>query len=67
MDLLSFILSSSYFMYSGKIYPHIQVIPMGSLVSVVVSNLYMESYKGCSMELVLSEVRFKIWKRYVDD
>ena len=40
---------------------------MGSLVSVVVSNLYMEDHEEKSIHSEPKEMKPKIWKRYVDD
>ena len=38
---------------------------MGSPVSAVVANLYMEFFKELALELAPSRPRF--WKRYVED
>ena len=67
MELLDFVLSTKYFSYDGRIYRQIQGAPMGSLVSVVVSNLYMEDHEEKSMGSAPKEMKPKIWKRYVDD
>ena len=67
MDLLSFILSTTYFGYGGKIYQQIQGTPKGSPVSMVMSDLYMEIQVEHLMEFALCEVRPKIWKRYVEN
>ena len=40
MELLDFVLSTTYFSYNGEIYQQIQGAPMGSPVLVVVSNLF---------------------------
>ena len=38
---------------------------MGSPVSAVVANLYMEFFEGLALNAALARPR--IWKRYVDD
>ena len=45
MELMAFVLSTTYFTYNGKIYQQIQGAPMGSPVSVVVANAYMEAHE----------------------
>ena len=67
MELMEFVLSTTYFTYNGKIYQQIQGAPMGSPVSVVVANAYMESHEEKAMDTAPPIVRPKIWKRYVDD
>ena len=44
MELLDFVLSTTYFSYNGEIYQQIQGTPMGSPVSVIVSTLFMEDH-----------------------
>ena len=67
MDLLEFVLSTTYFMFDGKIYQQIHGTPMGNPVSVWVSNLYMEDHEDRSIQSTPPEMKPKIWKRYVDD
>ena len=40
---------------------------MGSPVSVVVSNLYMEDHEETVIATAPPEMKPKIWKRYVDN
>ena len=44
-DLLDFVLRSTYFRYNGAIYEQKEGAHMGSPVSVIVANLYMEFYE----------------------
>ena len=43
-DLLTFVLRSTYFQYNGSIYEQKDGAAMGSPVSAVIANLYMESF-----------------------
>ena len=45
-DLLTFVLRSTYFQYNGSIYEQKDGAAMGSPVSAVIANLYMESSKN---------------------
>ncbi|PFX24002.1 Retrovirus-related Pol polyprotein from transposon 17.6 [Stylophora pistillata] len=44
-DLLNFVLRSSYFKYNGALYKRQEGAPMGSPISAVMANLYMEAFK----------------------
>ena len=67
MELLKFLLSTTYFSYNGEIYKQIQGAPMGSPVSVVVSNLYMEDHEETAIATAPQDMKPQIWKRYVDN
>ena len=64
-DLLNFVLRSTYFQYNGSIYEQREGAAMGSPVSAVIANLYMESFE--EQAIASSSHKPKIWKRYVDD
>ncbi|KAL9965123.1 hypothetical protein ACROYT_G028877 [Oculina patagonica] len=64
-DLLNFVLRSTYFQYNGSIYEQREGAAMGSPVSAVVANLYMESFE--EQAITSSSYKPKIWKRYADD
>ena len=65
MDLLEFCLRSTYFSYRGKYYEQVEGAAMGSPISPIVANLYMENFElralNTSPNLPL------MWKRFVDD
>ena len=45
MDLLEFCLRSTYFTYRGKFYEQVEGAAMGSPISPIVANLYMENFE----------------------
>ena len=64
-DLLQMCLSSTYFSYEGVFYEQLDGAAMGSPVSAVVANLFMEFFEN--LALSTSPVKPSMWKRYVDD
>ncbi|XP_066019548.1 uncharacterized protein [Pocillopora verrucosa] len=68
-DLLTFVLRSTYFQCDGSIYEQKDGAVMGSRVSAVIANLYMESFEEQAITTSSYELiwKRKIWKRYVDD
>ena len=66
MELLEFICSTTYFTFDG-IMQHKFETAMGSPVSAVIANFYMEKLERKALQTAPAECRPKIWKRYVDD
>ena len=65
MILLRLCLNTTYFQVNGKFYKQKQGTAMGSPVSVVIANMFMEELEQKSLETFGHSV--KVWKRYVDD
>ena len=66
MDLLNLCLTSTYFQYNGKHYKQLYGTAMGSPVSVVVSEIVMQSI-GEEQALATYTRSVLLWLRYVDD
>ena len=63
--LLDLCLWSTYFCFKDTLYEQREGAAMGSPVSAVVANLYMEHFEHLALESAPAWPR--IWKRYVDD
>ena len=62
--LLDLCLRTTYFVYKGEYYQEKDGAAMGSPVSPVVANIYMEMFEGLALKTKLAR---RIWKRYVDN
>ena len=67
MELLKFVLEMTYFRFEGEIYQQKFGVAMGSLVSPIVVNLYMEDMEQKIIATALVDCQPRNWKRYVDD
>ena len=58
-------LRSTYFAFQGQIYKQLKGTAMGSPLSPVIANIFMEDFETTA--LVTADHKPTIWKRYVDD
>ena len=67
IDLLKFVLTTTYFLFREKLYKQRFGVAMGSPVSLVVANLYMEFLEQRAITTAPIHCRPRLCKRYVDD
>jgi len=67
MELLEFILTMTYFVFRDQIYCQKFGTAMGSLVSPMVADIFMEFLEQSAIASVPVECKPKLWKGYVDD
>ena len=60
-------LGSTYFAFQGQIYQQIQGTAMGSPLSPVIANIFMEDFETTALVTADYQPIAKVWKRYVDD
>ena len=65
ISLLEFCLNSTYFTFQGKFYEQVDGTAMGSPISPIVANLFMEDLE--TKALATSPHPSSLWKRFVDD
>ena len=63
--LLEFCLTNTYFSFQGRLYEQKEGTAMGSPISPIVANIFMEDFKNRALATLPCTP--KIWKRFVDD
>jgi hypothetical protein len=64
-DLLSLCLKTTYFVYQGQFFKQVEGAAMGSPVSPIVADLFMEHFEETALSRFHTPPAF--WGRYVDD
>ena len=67
MKLLQFTVTITYFAFQGQLFVQKFGTAMGSPVSPLIANLYMEALEEEAIRTAPIECRPRLWKRYVDD
>ena len=63
VELLEFVLNTTYFSFEGQIYQQMFGTAMGSPVSPIVANLCMEDLEQRAIANALEDCKPKVWKR----
>jgi hypothetical protein len=67
MQLLEFVANTTYFKFQEEIYQQKFGTAMGSPVSPLIANLFMEDLEQKAISTSPQDLRPRPWKRYVDD
>jgi len=66
IELLEFILTTTYFCFNGQIYRQNFGTAMGSPVFPLAANMFMEHLERKHLDTAPEDLKQKLWKRYVD-
>ena len=64
---MKFVMSTTYFQFREKFFEQVFGTAMGSPVSVVVSNLFMEDLEQKALQTAPPDIKPRFWRRFVDD
>ncbi|XP_071956841.1 uncharacterized protein [Antedon mediterranea] len=67
MELLSLVMNTAYFSFGNIIYRQKSGIAMGSPISPIVANLFLEWLETEAISRANDNIRPTCWRRYVDD
>jgi len=67
MELLEFVVTPTYFTFRGVIYQQRFGTAMGSPLSPIIANLFMEWLEQRTLATAPVNCRPRLWKRFVDD
>ena len=65
LELLAFCLNNTYFVFQNTFYEQTKGAAMGSSISHIIANIFMEAFEQRAITTALHLPR--VWKRYVDD
>jgi len=67
LSLLKVILSQNYSMFQQKIYQPAQGISMGSPISSLIAEIFLQHYEDANIKQLVDMMSIALYVRYVDD